>query len=58
MTWQQTIDEEKEISREEGIAEGAHNQAIETARRLIQMNLAFEQIADATGLSVDEVKSL
>ena len=41
-----------------GLAEGAHNQAIETARRLIQMNLTFEQIADATGLSVDEVKSL
>ena len=45
--------------REEGIAEGAHDKAIESARNLLALNiLTAEQIAQANGLSLEEVLSL
>ena len=43
---------------QEGIQEGSHLKALETARNLIQMGLMDEQIAQATGLSIDQVQSL
>lgn len=46
--------------REEGLAEGreegAHKKAIETATNLLKMGLSVEQVSQATGLSVEEVK--
>ena len=45
-------------SREEGLAEGKHEKAIETAKNLFAMGLSVEQIAKATYLSIDEVKEL
>ena len=45
--------------REEGFAEGAHDKAIESARNLLALNiLTAEQIAQANGLSLEEVLSL
>ena len=44
--------------RAEGRAEGEKKKAIETARNLLAMNLSVEQISQATGLSIEEVKSL
>ena len=44
--------------REEGRQEGSHLKALETARNLIQMGLMDEQIAQATGLSIEQVQSL
>ena len=46
------------IAREEGLAEGALQKAIETAKNLLLMQLSVEQIAQATGLSVDEIEQL
>lgn len=44
---------------EENVAEKAANQkAEETAKNLLKMNLSPEQIAEATGLSVERVKEL
>ena len=44
---------------DEGIAQGAHENAVENARNLISMNLGTtEQIAQATGLSLDEVLAI
>ena len=45
--------------REVGLAEGRKEKAVETARTLLSMRtLTKEQIAKATGLSVEEVESL
>ena len=64
MTWQQTIDEEKEISREEGIeigrasgiAEGAHNNAVETAHRMLEDGMTAELVAKYTALPLEQVQ--
>ncbi len=46
-------------AEEIGMAKGAHNKAIEAARNLLAMQLGtIEQIAQASGLSVEEVQSL
>ena len=71
MTWQQTIDEEKLIAFEEGhdagvkeghdvgIEEGAWQNARETARNLLRMDvLTLEQVAQATSIPVEEVRAL
>ena len=55
MTWQQTIDEEKEIAREEG----SLNRAIESAKNLLKMNLLTpEQISQAVSLPLEQVLAL
>ena len=62
MTWQQTIDEEKEISREEGFAEGeahgAKQTATETARRMLEDGMTAELVAKYTSLPFEEVQQL
>ncbi len=56
MTWQQTIDEEKEISYEEGRAEGASQKAIEDAENLLKIGVITpEQISQAIGLPLEQV---
>ncbi|NME71949.1 Rpn family recombination-promoting nuclease/putative transposase [Flammeovirga aprica] len=47
-----------EIGREEGIEIGEKRKAIETARNLLKLNLTLEQIAESTGLSIEEVKKI
>ena len=42
----------------EWLAQGVHQKARETARNLIAMGLSLEQIAQAVGLSLDEVEAL
>ena len=51
------------ISREKyaffrGEEQGAHDKAVETARNALAMGLSVEQVAQITGLSLDEVKAL
>ena len=43
---------------EQGIAEGEHRNAIETARNFLQMGLSKEQVAQGTGLSIEEIQKL
>ena len=46
-------------AREEGIEQGAHDKAIEAATNLLKMQvLTIEQIAQVTGLSIEELKTL
>jgi predicted transposase/invertase (TIGR01784 family) len=40
----------------EGLAEGERKKALETAEKLLLSGLSLEQIAEATGLSVEDVK--
>ena len=58
MTWQQTIDEEKEIAREEGIAEGAQQNAIENTRNALRLGLSPNQVVQITGLELSQVLAL
>ena len=45
--------------KEEGLKEGAHEKAVEAARKLLKMNVVtVEQIAVAEGLSLEEVLAL
>ena len=66
MTWQQTIDEEKEIAREEGIAEGivqgerrgAQQNAIANAKSMLNDSVPAEQVAKWTSLPLEQVLAL
>ena len=42
----------------EGLQQGAHEKAIETAKNLLSMNLTIENISKATGLSEEMVSQL
>ena len=46
------------IGRNEGISLGAQQKAIETAKKFLAMGLSVEQVADGTGLSIDEIEQL
>ena len=46
------------IGRNEGISLGAQQKAIETAKKFLAMGLSVEQVADGTGLSIDEIENL
>lgn len=48
----------KEEGREEGKEEGKKEKAVEIAKKLIGKGLEIDDVADATGLSVDVIKGL
>ena len=55
MTWERV----QAYARDEGIAIGEKKNALESAKNFLKMNiLTPEQIAQGTGLTVDEVKQL
>ena len=58
MTWQQTIDEEKEIAFEEGRIDGASQKAIEDAENFLKEGISTEIIARCTGLPLEQVMQL
>ena len=45
-------------ARENGLAEGEHKKAIETAKNFLKLGLSVEQVAQGTGLSIEEIKKL
>jgi predicted transposase/invertase (TIGR01784 family) len=48
----------REAGVEEGYEKGIQKGKIEVARNLLAKNTAFDLIAEATGLSVEEIKAL
>ncbi len=63
MTFQELLEDEKDYARAEGLKEGiekgARANAIENSRKLLEMKLlTVEQIAEATGLTEEEVRKL
>lgn len=58
MTWQQTIDEEKEIAFEEGLQQGAQAKAIENARNLLRLGVTTETVAQGCSLPLSQVLAL
>ena len=55
---QQGIQKGIERGMQQGIQKGLYNAKIETAKKLIPMGLSYESIAQATGLSMEEVLKL
>ena len=56
--YQNQLDFAEQKGRSEGKAEGHDEEKIETARRMLAMNLAEETILAVTGLSVEQLRSL
>lgn len=53
------LEEEKYFAREEGLEEGKKENAIETAKKMLELpNITLEQIADCTSLTIEEVNLL
>ena len=52
----------EEYGRKEGISiglsQGAYQKAVETAKNFLAMGLSIEQVADGTGLSIEEIEKL
>ena len=44
--------------RQEGVDKGAHENQIETAKRMLLEDFGVEKIAKLTGLSIEEIKKL
>jgi len=47
-----------EEGRNDGVAQGAEQAKIETARNFLNMNLSLEQVVQGTGLSLEIVEEL
>ena len=43
---------------ENGLSQGEHKKAVETAKNALTMNLSIEQVATLTGLSPEEIEKL
>ena len=52
------FNEGKSVGLEEGREEGAYNNKLETAKKLLAMSLPLEKIAEATGLPLKTVLEL
>ncbi|WP_407397144.1 hypothetical protein [Treponema sp.] len=50
--------DERMKARAEGLAEGAHDKAVETAKSAIAMGLSVEQTVKLTGLTAEEINQL
>ena len=46
------------IGLSQGISQGAYQKAVETAKKFLSMGLSVEQVADGTGLSIEEIEKL
>ncbi len=59
MTLEEKLNEFKAEGREEGIAEGKQEQAIETANKMLQKNkYCISEIAELTQLSEEDVERI
>ena len=56
MTWQQTIDEEKDIAFEEGMERGLHDARIENAKAMLADGMDINLAAKYTGLPVETIE--
>ena len=45
-------------AKNEGIAQGAYEKAIETAKNMLKNNISLEIIVECTGLTVQTIKNL
>ena len=48
----------EKLGEKRGISLGAYRKAVETAKKFLSMGLSVEQVANGTGLSVEEIEKL
>ena len=58
LAFTQGIEQGISQGRSEGIAQGSYQRALETAKNLLGLGLSIENIAQATGLSKQEVEEI
>ena len=58
MTWQQTIDDEKEDAYEEGRAEGASQKAVEDAEMFLREGDSVEKVSRCIGLPLNQIQEI
>ena len=58
MTWEQEIKRRERIVREEALEEGREEKALETAKKMFKKHYEPSDIAECTGLSLDQVMAL
>ena len=66
MTWEQTIEDEKEDAYEEGLAEGreagrvegASQKAIEDAENLLREGISIETVSKCIGLPMEQLQEI
>ena len=51
-------EEEREIAPQEGLSEGSHQKALETAKTMLAMHYPLEDICKITGLTEAEIEQL
>ena len=54
----EAFDDGFSAGEERGISLGAHQKAVETAKKFLSMGLSVKQVADGTGLSPEEIEKL
>ena len=58
MTYDMKLCEVRDETREETWEEASHDTHVEDARAFLQMGLSVQQVAQGTGLPIDEVRAL
>ena len=54
----EAFDDGFSAGEERGISLGAHQKAVETAKKFLSMGLSVKQVADGTGLSPEEIEKM
>ncbi len=58
MTVEQEIKIQASYAYDDGFSQGAHDKAVETARKMMEKNMPSEDICELTGLSLNEIKRI
>ena len=58
MTLEMDIKRREQLSKEEGRQEGRHENSRETALRMLKKKFDIADIAECTGLSIEEIEQL
>lgn len=58
MTVEQEIKIQASYADDDGFSQGAHDKAVETARKMMEKNMFSEDICELTGLSLNEIKRI
>ena len=55
MAWGLAEFDAEQRGYKEGVSDGEHQAKIETAKKFLTMGISIEQVAQGTGLSIEEV---
>ena len=58
MAWGLAEFDAEQRGYKEGVSDGEHQKAIETAKKFLAMGISVEQVAQGTGLSLETINNL